>query len=1534
MVSLPLPTSLADFLTPELAAHFAQSGDLPPTVRANLATELRRTLVACAAYLPKRLVQSQMAAPMPGRVQGAFWQGSLLFADLSGFTTFSEKLSFLGRQGAEEVSAVVNHLFAILVTEVVQHHGELLKFGGDALTAFFDAELLGDNHAAAATSAALALQAQMQSFAAVETRAGTFRLALRVGVHSGWVFAAEVGDCNHIELFITGSEFNRVAFAQEIAAPGEVVISEATAALIKPSYLTPRKVGFHQITALEPLNLPLSLSKTIIYPSGDDLQTLEKMANQITALRPYLLRGLPRRFLDASTVEVGEFRPVSVLFANVRDFNKLIKAPTDDPAQAVAILNAYFRRAQEVVHRYDGVVNKVDMCTQGDKLMVLFGAPVTHEDDPLRAVRCALELEVALAEANTEIEAIFEAAGQTELPAKPFLKQQSGINTGSVFAGRVGGAQRYEYTVMGQPVNLAARLMSVAPAGAVWLSPATRAAVEQQVALVEQNPVQLKGITAPLIPTQALYTLESKRKPVPGAETSLGRPPLIGRSLELALLEAEALEALKGAGRVLALVGEAGIGKTRLTDDLIFILRLASGLRQAQSPSATASGLRQTQSPSATGKLPPTESEAQFLIHRVDRYYYDQNTPYITLRTLLYHLLGFAVNNQTRPQSFEQFTGDKGSFFNRLQMRVDQLAPQLSRFTPVLSDVFGITLPETTLTQALTPEQRHERVQELVVALLLGAATKQPLLLVIEDLQWADASSLELLARLAKVLAKGPFLLLLNYRPSPPIPELWANLPTTTRLTLDELSRENSAALLAALLDDQPPSELRTLLERTQGNPFFIEELVRSLIASGTLLRDKQAQWQLTRPIDQVAVPNSIEGLIMARLDQLDEPRYELVQTASVIGQRFHPQVLEGVYQKVDLLAEGLQSLTVAELIIPQPTGPAGPAGPAPSSASGSGFAPGPTQLPDLIYHFRHALLREVAYETILYARRRDLHRRVAERIEELVGDTLDEHLGLLARHYLLAEMWDSAFHYHLAAAIQAQERYANREALALFATALEIAPSLRQPALPAGPAPSSGSGSGSVSGFASCVHLPQAPPPAFTFAKPRPHPEPVAKAKAKAVCATLLPHTPLVFRLTEVYERSGNIHLLLGEYEKAQTAYINALSLVESEAEKAFDQQLLIKRIRLHKLLAKVQEHRSEYDAAFSWLERGMALANTEVASGELVGCYLLGASIYQRRGEHTKSLRWARLGLSVAENTADQAHALLLMGNCWREQGEFGLSIPALEEARGLFEKINDATLLSNALNNLGEVYYRVGRWRQATTCHMKSSQISESIGDVLGMAQANTSLAVIMANRGELTLAEELYRYSGDQFRSIGSLLDVAITEFRQGEILLLGNKPQAAFDLLQESITKLERIKARIYLPEVLRLAAEAVLFLGDSDQAVGFIARSLAIAGELGMVMEEAVSQRVVAQIALVQKNFLTAKQHLELSHIVLERLKVPYELGKIIFWQAELAYALGKDEQAAALVAQARQIFSELGARRDLERVCPSILEATIQKEA
>lgn len=1395
--------------------------DAQPPAAADLVEELHNTYQAIAAYIPERLIQAQLRSPQPGRIQGAYWHGSLLFADLQGFTALAEQLSVMGKAGAEELSAVINQLFEALVQEVTAQQGTLLKFGGDSLTAFFDAETLETLHAAAATQAARAMQSRMrESFAAVETRAGTFSLALRVGVHSGRFFVAEVGDAVHIELVITGSEVQRVIQAQSMAAPGQVMVSDHTAALLTHAQVRLCAPGFQQLLHMPAVTLPAPPPDRLTQESPDYVPSPELLEAQLAALRPYLVRGLPRRFLEREHVAPGEFRPVTVLFINVHDVSVLLTALTDAPDLPVALLNAYIQRVQAVIHRYDGVINKVDLASHGEKLLVLFGAPVAHEDDPLRAVRCALELATALDEANAEIGRLVQPGDVSgNGPAPCFtLRQRMGINTGTVFAGRVGGSQRYEYSVMGPAVNLAARLMDAAADGEILLSPATRLAVQHQIEVVACPPLQLKGIPEPIVPGRAVRTATDWSPlrtimPLPAHTSSTSQAPLIGREAELARLLSEAITALRGQGRVLALVGEAGIGKTRLTETLIQHLLHS----RATNPAA--------------------DAVPGFRVYAGDCQSYDQHTPYSAIRGPLRRLFGLPG------------LPEHGDDLERLQTlcaaQVAHHAPHLARFTPLLGDLFGRAFPETPLTRWLTTAQRHDRLQQLLVALLLGAAAQKPLLLRLDDVHWADPSSQEVLTRLAAAIAQVPLLLLLNYRPDPPIAEAWGEQPTTTRILLPELSSSDSALLLTALLGSQPQPEVVALLERTQGNPLFIEELVRTLIDSAALARSAAGDWQLTSAFEQVLIPQSIEGLLLSRLDRLDEQQHELIQVSSVIGRRFEHLLIASTYNQPELLEQQIGELITADIVVAEQ----------PADEPADQFVDG---APAPAYLFRHALLRDVAYESILYARRRELHRQVAESIEALHAPNLDEHLALLARHYLLAEAWLPAFDYHHAAGVQAQQRYANRAALALFQTAIELVPQIES--LADDPATDDDTD----------------------------HPD-----------RTLL--------IIEIHERMGDIYLLLGEYDAAQTAYLEALRCIRTaETAGQASQQLAPLLVRLHHHIASVQERRADYQSAFTWLGHAIEPAAT-AAPIELGRCFLLAAGIYQRQGQYDYALEWTQRALQVItgqESRNDLAHAYYALGGTYGKLGRTQDAIAAIEQSLRLYEESGNIAGQADAHNNLANVLaVSAGRLQEATTHCQAAFELKEAIGDTHGQAILANNLGDLQRKLGAYDQAMHYFSLALEQFTRLGSDYGVAVLHMNMGATSLRQGAFAATHQQLEQSRRLFEQLGSEEFLPELYRVYAELALAEAQPDTALRWTEESLALAQRLNARTEEGETRRIRRQIWQALGQHDQARAELRLASMIFRDIDNHPALIQCL---EELAQMTDNDEEAIAALTEAR----------------------------
>lgn len=1399
--------TLLQHFSPALRERLCQNDAGTVDACAEAVAILHRELTSLVGLIPAPLVREQLANPEPGRVCGAYWNGSVLFADLSGFTALSEQLSKLGKKGAEEISAIINLLFAALVKEVHNFGGAPLKFGGDALTAFFDAESLGDEHALFACAAALAMQERMTSFTAVATPVGEASLQLRVGVHSGPVFAAQVGDLSHIELVVSGQTINEVAQAQEVAEPGEVAISATTLALLQayPEQTTSERAEqfsiLHSLPTVEPFKPTASLIPEL--PAQPGIDTLILLGRQVDALRPYLMHGLPMRHIDAEEApRLGEFRPVSILFANFSSFSAILDALGEQTDLAARVLNAYYRRAQTLIHAYGGVVNKVDMYTSGDKLMALFGAPVAHEDDPSRAVRCALELTKALDAANQEIAALLREAPWQVVKANhaslSSLSQKIGINTGTVFAGRVGPLERHEYTVMGPAVNLAARLMSKAEEGTVILSPSTRRAVQREIDVKELAPVRLKGLAEPVTPVQALQPRRDTARAETQREGSLRYPAFVAREEELAACLAQSRAALNESGRVLALVGVAGIGKTRMTQELVRRLTLAA--------------------------IESNEVRS-FAIYFSDCQSYEQSTPYAAVRRLLQDLLD--INSREARTANE--------LAEQVAQRVQRFAPDLVRFAPLLGDMLGTPLPDTSLTAQLSPEQRHDRAHDLFEGLLRGRMGDDGMLLLIDDFHWADPSSLELLVRLARSAHNLRLLLAFSYRPDQDFAEPWLDMPNAQRVELGELSPEASALFVQALLAGPPPAELSPLIDRTQGNPFFIEEMFRHLLATQTLLYSNDGTWKLARPLDSMYLPDSIEGVLTAQLDRLVERSRELVQVAAVIGRRFLYTVLNGIYSQRASLDTGLRQLTASDIILAEELER------------------------ELAYLFRHSLVRDVAYESILYARRRELHQRVAERIISLYGKDAPDQMALLAQHYLLAEDWVQAFEYHWVAGCAAQQRYANREALNLFTQALMIAPHLT----------------------------------------PRQHEREVA-----------------------ILERSGTINFLIGDHDWALSSFNIALDICMMLPTAASEQIVRLHRFiaatherrsdfdaafdwldrglgcadvmaqsevaRCHLLRAGILQRQGNYQECLEWAELGKGIANLLNSPDDEAKAYKLLGGTYRLLGDTSRAIELTEQSLALYTklgNIQEQAGVHVNLGNTLHDVGRWQEARHHYEAGAALAAEIGNTYDQALVSNNLGDLLRSLGDTSGAIEGYQVALNIWKELPFNTAVVAMNLGAAYIQ--QGNLDAAQEQLDRSQQLFADIGA--DGFLPELLryQAELAFARDDHMNAFAICNESLEHAQHQGARLEEGCSHRLRGQILLRQHKDIDARASFEQSLSIFAEVGSAYEIARTQVRLADVialggaldgshellrqAVPVLRFLGAQQDLSLADSVANR---------------------------------------------------------------
>jgi class 3 adenylate cyclase/tetratricopeptide (TPR) repeat protein len=656
---------------------------------------------------------------------------------------------------------------------------------------------------------------------------------------------------------------------------------------------------------------------------------------------------LAEKILTSRSALEGERKQVTVLFADLKGSTELIRDL--DPEAAQKLLDPALQRMMDAVHRFEGTVNQV----LGDGIMALFGAPIAHEDHALRACYAALAMQ-------TELRRYAEEVRRTQGLE---VQLRVGLNSGDVVVRTIGNDLHMDYSAVGQTTHLAARMEQLATPGSIRLPAATLRLVEGLVQVTALGPVPVKGLAEPV----EVFDLV-------GANTLCGRfqarvagglTRFVGRDTEVAAL-VQALERARcGHGQVVAVVGEPGVGKSRLVYEFVHSHR-TQGWRVLESASVS----------------------------------YGKATPYFPVIELLKRYCHVDDNDDARTIR-AKVTGQVVTLDETLQ---DTLLALLA--------LLG-ALPDGSPFFQLDPALRRQRTLDALKRVLLRESHEQPLLLVFEDLHWIDSETQALLNSLVESLPTARLLLLVNYRPE--YQHSWGSKTYYTQLRLDPLPPVRADEFLQALLGDDSSLEplKRLLIVRTEGNPFFLEESVRTLVETGVLVGEHGA-YRLAQAILIVQVPATVQAVLAARIDRLPPEEKRLLQTAAVIGTEVPFPLLQAIAElPEDAVQRGLAHLQAAEFLYE-------------------------TRLfPEREYTFKHALTHEVAYGSLLLERRRVLHARIVEALEALAGDHLAERVERLAHHALRGEVWDKALVYLRQAGEKVMVQSAHREAVGYLEQAL-----------------------------------------------------------------------------------------------------------------------------------------------------------------------------------------------------------------------------------------------------------------------------------------------------------------------------------------------------------------------------------------------------------------------------------------------------------------------------------------------------------------
>jgi class 3 adenylate cyclase/tetratricopeptide (TPR) repeat protein len=917
------------------------------------------TLESLTSYLPalaaRHHAATRAAVSTPSRRS---WQAALLFVDISGFTALTERLARRGPVGVEELTRLLNVSFGQLLDTIEMNGGDVVKFAGDALMAVWvvdDDDLAGATRRAA--WCALEMHGRMRGFARLIASAP---IALRIGVAAGPI------DTNHIggvygrwEFLITGAPLEQVGAAEGLAKPGEVVLAPSAHALLADAAeLEPLPGGAARLAWLRDV------------PPQTPLEPQPHTRRTESLLRAYVPGAVLSRFVAGQTAWLTELRRVSVIFAGLPDVG---------PATPLDRLQTIMETLQRVVYRHEGSVNKIALDDKGVTFMAALGLPpLAHEDDAARALQAALDIRSAL-------EAIRQPCS-------------IGVTTGATFCGEIGSQQRREYTMIGDVVNLAARLMQAAAgqsddrrptAGAesqeaeignarspfvggppsILCDEATATAARGRVVCDTLPPLALKGKAEPV----AVFA--PRERQTSGPQGALPAIDMVGRERELGELIGRLSALLRGdPGGLVMIESEAGMGKSRLLEHV----------------RAHASGLRLTTFSGA--------GEAA-----------EQTTPYYIWRGVFSQMFDLSV--LSAPEARRRHMLD-------LLEDEDDILP----LAPLLNAVLPLDLPDNEITSRLVGNNRATATQSLLLHLLQRSAERSPKLVVLENLHWGDSASWNLLLEATRQLRS--MLLVTSLRPlspenEPPAAHDLRALATVMRL--DPLTHKEAEALVCRRLgvSSIPPPVAELIREKAGGHPFFCAELAYALRDTG-VIQIVNGVCELTPGADvhELSFPESVQSVIVSRVDRLSPTQQLLLKVASVIGRAFAVRALRAIFPLAlddTRLAEDLATLAQLDLVVVEP------------------------QEMEPSYSFRHAITQEVVYNLMLFAQRRQLHRAVAEWYERAYADDLTWLYQLLAHHWRGASVPTRAIGYLERAGQRSLAISAVREARTQFTQALEL---------------------------------------------------------------------------------------------------------------------------------------------------------------------------------------------------------------------------------------------------------------------------------------------------------------------------------------------------------------------------------------------------------------------------------------------------------------------------------------------------------------
>jgi len=1142
------------------------------------------------------------------------------------------------------------------------------------------------------------------------------------------------------------------------------------------------------------------------YECGHKLSESVKPAQVLNLDQPqsYIPKHLAEKILVGKASLEGERKQVTVLFADASGFTAL--SEKIDPEEVRSLMNNCLRLVIEDVHNYEGTINKFT----GDGVMALFGAPIALEDHPYRAVSAALRIQESLKSFSEEIK---RERGID-------FKMRIGINTGLVVVGSIGNDLSMEYTAMGDTVNLASRLEGLAEPGTILISENTYRLVKDYFEFKPIGEIQVKGKSEPVKAYSAIGLTRIKGR----FEISLerGLTKFVGREKELELIK-DSLEKVKeGKGQIVCVIGEAGIGKSRL------IHEFKSSIR---------------------------DEEINYLEgHCIS---YGKSFSYLPIVEILKN--NFTVDDRDDDELIKA----------KVETAINKMDSKLKDTIPIILDLLSVKT-DFDILKDLDAGQKRQGIFEALKAITLRGSQIRPLVILIEDLHWIDKTSEDFINYLSGSVGNQRIMLLFTCRTG--FVHSFIYNPYYTQIALTSLStRECRVLIESTLLGENIPEDLmRLILERTGGNAFFVEEVTKSLLDTGIIIKSESG-YMMNKNASQIDVPSTIQDVIMARIDRLEENRKRALQVGSVIGREFSYELLKKVSSLDDNeLRDHLLTLINLELIYERGI------------------------FPDTNYVFKHALTHEVAYASLLVQKRKEIHERVGSAVEELYPNRLEEFYEVLAHHYNRADDKEKGLHYLTLAGKKAKEVVATEEALNYFREALKRLDEMPE------------------------TETNEERKIDILFEMENIYDHIGKREEQKKILERIIDSSGVINderRLSDGYIKQAEFLSVLEEYQKAQEVGESALTLKRKIGDKLGQGKAL-------RGMGFINWRSGDYESALKYHQEALSV-HRELGGGEAEGFELISlGEMHRKLGQYEDALSCLQEALRIYRElgiSSGQHVSTFNIGSVYRDMGDYQACLEYYQECWRIIKARGYSSLsgVIAAASGLADIYLLLGNYQESLRYYSEALDIIRGLGDRSEEGNILSYMAAIYGILADYQQSVNHYKEALNIYRELGD-------KSSEGRVLtLIGNiyrqnlhDYNRAISFYKEGLEIKKEIEDISEIRSLSNSLGIACWNLGHYEEALAYYQDALEICKNTGNMLGEGIT---LSGMGVVYLSLCNYEEALKCNMDALNILKATGDLkveGYILNSIGNVYYEIGDYQRAWKYYQESLKIRKELGDKK------------------